>query len=183
MTIPTPSPTSPPPDVDTVRAVRSRAAPVAPVAAANGSVVIAGANTSTGRLVAGLAVKAFGGENVTLIVNKDAQSMYWPEEMPTDIVEQRMYAPEAELVKATLTDPRDAGGALAAAEHLLFCAEWGATQMELAEMLLPMTGANLKRAIMLSRVGINRRDKQPFVVGWPAQQYLPCTRATVPSDG
>lgn len=114
--------------------------------------------------MAGLAVKAFGGENVTLIVNKDAQSTYWPEDMPTDIVEQRMYAPEAELVKATLVDPRDAAAAVAAAHHLIFCAEWGAAQSELAEVLLPHAGDNLKRCVMLSRVGLNRRDKLPFVV-------------------
>jgi len=74
---------------------------------------------------------------VTLIVNKDAQASYWPEDMPTEIAEQRMYAPEAELVKATLVDPRDAGDALATAEVLIFCAEWGASQLELAEALLP----------------------------------------------
>uniref|UniRef100_A0A7S0XBD2 NAD(P)-binding domain-containing protein n=1 Tax=Mantoniella antarctica TaxID=81844 RepID=A0A7S0XBD2_9CHLO len=144
-----------------VRALRSPAAVC--VASAAGSVVIAGSTTSTGRLVAGLAVKAFGGENVTLIVNKDAQASYWPEDMPTEIAEQRMYAPEAELVKATLVDPRDAGDALATAEVLIFCAEWGASQLELAEALLPRASANLKRAVMLSRVGINRRDKVPFV--------------------
>ena len=100
---------------------------------------------------------------MTLVVNKDAQASYWPEDMPTDIVEQRMYAPEDELVKATLVDPRDAGTALASANQLIFCAEWGATQLELAETLLPQAGANLKRCVMLSRVGINRRDKAPFV--------------------
>jgi len=41
-----------------VRAIRSPAAIC--VASAAGSVVIAGSTTSTGRLVAGLAVKAFG---------------------------------------------------------------------------------------------------------------------------
>ena len=146
-----------------MRAVRSRAA-VAPVtASASGKVVVAGATTSTGRLVAGLAVSAFGGENVTLIVNKDAQSTYWPEDMPTDIVEQRMYAKEDELVKATLVDPRDANAAMSAADQVIFCAEWGATQLELVETLLPSVGANLKRCVMLSRVGVNRRDKAPFV--------------------
>jgi hypothetical protein len=127
-------------------------------------VVIAGATTSTGRLAAGLACSAFGGANVTLIVNKDAQASYWPEGMPTEVAEQRMYATEAELVKATLVDPRDATPALAAATTLVFCAEWGATAAELAEALLPQAGANLKRCVMLSRVGINRRDKVPFVV-------------------
>lgn len=147
-----------------VRAVRSRSAAAPVVAAVDGPVVIAGATTPTGRLVAGLAVKKFGGENVTLIVNKDAQSTYWPEDMPTDIVEKRMYAPEDELVKANLMDPRDAKDAVAGAAHLIFCAEWGATQKELAEELLPMVGDKLKRVVMLSRVGINRRDKVPFVV-------------------
>ena len=70
-------------------------------AAAEGKIVVAGATTSTGRLVAGLAVTAFGGENVVLVVNKDAQAGYWPEDMPEDIVEKRMYAPAADLVKAT----------------------------------------------------------------------------------
>ena len=84
--------------------------------------VIAGATTSTGRLVAGLAAKALGGENVVLLVNQDAQKSYWPEDMPEDIVEQRMYAPVDELVKATLVDPRDAGDALWKCSHLIFAA-------------------------------------------------------------
>ena len=126
-------------------------------------IVIAGATTSTGRLVAGLAVKAFGGENVVLVVNKDAQKTYWPEDMPEDIVEQRMYAPADQLVKVTLVDPRDAADALGKCSSVIFCAEWGATQAELAETLTPLLGPNCKRAVMLSRVGINRKDKVPFV--------------------
>ena len=125
--------------------------------------MVAGATTFTGRLVAGLAVSAFGGENVTLVVKKDAQSTYWPEDMPTEVVEQRMYAKEDELVKTTMVDPRDASAAMSAADHVIFCAEWGATQLELVEMLIPLAGANLKRVVMLSRVGVNRRDKPPFV--------------------
>ena len=142
-----------------------RAARVTRAAAAGGPVVIAGATTSTGRLVAGLAVKALGGENVVLLVNQDAQKSYWPEDMPEDIVEQRMYAPADELVKATLVDPRDAGDALGKCSNLIFAAEWGATQAELAAALVPMLDSNpgFQRAVMLSRVGINRRDKVPFV--------------------
>ena len=142
-----------------------RAARVPRAAAAAGPVVIAGATTSTGRLVAGLAVKALGGENVVLLGNQDAQKAYWPEDMPEDIVEQRMYAPADELVKATLVDPRDAGDALGKCSHLIFAAEWGATQAELAATLVPMLDSNpgFERAVMLSRVGINRRDKMPFV--------------------
>ena len=132
-------------------------------AAAEGKIVVAGATTSTGRLVAGLAVTAFGGENVVLVVNKDAQAGYWPEDMPEDNVEKRMYAPAADLVKATLVDPRDAAPHVAECARVIFCAEWGATQTELASALLPHVGAACERAVMLSRVGVNRRDKPPFV--------------------
>ena len=83
--------------------------------------------------------------------------------MPDDVVEKRMYAPAPELVKAKLVDPRDAGDALKAAKQVVFCAEWGATQAELAEQLLPFVGSDAKRVVMLSRVGINRREKAPFV--------------------
>ena len=105
-------------------------------------------------------MKALGGENVVLLVNQDAQKSYWPEDMPEDIVEQRMYAPADELVKATLVDPRDAGDALGKCSNLIFAAEWGATQAELAAALVPMLDSNpgFQRAVMLSRVGINRRD-------------------------
>ena len=100
-----------------------------------------------------------------LVVSKDAQGSYWPEDMPDDIVEQRLYAPADELVKAKLVDPRDAAGVLSKCSHLIFAAEWGATQAELVETLCPMleSNANFKRAILLSRVGVNRRDKVPFV--------------------
>eukprot|EP00227_Mantoniella_beaufortii_P010004 CAMPEP_0197583848 /NCGR_PEP_ID=MMETSP1326-20131121/6632_1 /TAXON_ID=1155430 /ORGANISM="Genus nov. species nov., Strain RCC2288" /LENGTH=365 /DNA_ID=CAMNT_0043148125 /DNA_START=46 /DNA_END=1143 /DNA_ORIENTATION=+ len=136
---------------------------VVTAASAEGSVVVAGATTSTGRLVAGLCAKAFGGDNVTLIVNKDAQADYWPTGMPDDIAEKRMYAPASELLKAKLVDPRDAAPALASAKHVILCAEWGATQSDLVEALLSNVGSGLKRVVLLSRVGINRRDKNPFV--------------------
>ena len=125
-------------------------------------VVVAGATTSTGRLVASLAVKKYGGANVVLVVNKDAQKTYWPEDMPEDVVEQRMFAPADELVKCVLVDPREAADALGKCSSVIFCAEWGATQAELATALTPLLGSNCGRAVMLSRVGINRRDKAPF---------------------
>ncbi len=94
-------------------------------------------------------------------MNQDAQEGYWPEDMPDDIVEKRMYAPAPELVKSKLVDPRSAGDALKSAKQVVFCAEWGATQAELAEELLPSVGSGT-RVVMLSRVGINRKDKVPF---------------------
>ena len=96
-----------------------------------------------------------------LVVNKDAQSSYWPEDMPDEIVEKRMYAPAAELVKATLVDPRDAADAVSQCSQLIFCAEWGLTQAELVETLLASVGPGLRRVVMLSRVGVNRRDLAP----------------------
>jgi|TARA_B100001142_G_scaffold227750_1_gene225851 hypothetical protein len=126
-------------------------------------VLIAGATTPTGRLVASLAVRTFGGDNVTLVVSQDKQSDYWPDDMPDDVVEQRMFATAQELIKATLVDPRDAGDAMKAATNVIFAAEWGATQNELAEALLARAeGEKLRRVVMLSRVGVNRRDKVPF---------------------
>ena len=94
-------------------------------------------------------------------MNQDAQEGYWPDDMPDDIVEKRMYAPAPELVKSKLVDPRSAGDALKSAKQVVFCAEWGATQAELAEELLPSVGSGT-RVVMLSRVGINRKDKVPF---------------------
>jgi hypothetical protein len=40
--------------------------------------------------------------------NKEAQAGYWPEDMPEDIIEARLYAPAGELVRATLVAPCDA---------------------------------------------------------------------------
>lgn len=159
----TPGPRLTRPRPPSIAAREPRAALTTRAAATDGTVVIAGATTPTGRLVAGLAVKAFGGENVVLVVNKDAQSSYWPEDMPDEIVEKRMYAPAAELVKATLVDPRDAADAVSQCSQLIFCAEWGLTQAELVETLLASVGPGLRRVVMLSRVGVNRRDKPPFV--------------------
>ena len=136
----TPGPRLTRPRPPSIAAREPRAALTTRAAATDGTVVIAGATTPTGRLVAGLAVKAFGGENVVLVVNKDAQSSYWPEDMPDEIVEKRMYAPAAELVKATLVDPRDAADAVSQCSQLIFCAEWGLTQAELVETLLASVG-------------------------------------------
>ena len=56
-----------------------------------------------------------------------------------------MYAPAADLVKATLVDPRDAAPHVAECARVIFCAEWGATQTELASALLPHVGAACAR--------------------------------------
>jgi hypothetical protein len=151
--------------------------------------LIAGANTSTGRLIAGMLAKRFGGDGLTLSVRPgefglDATN-YVPEDMPDDIFEQRFGAPAAEVKKCAIVDETNADAlrsAMETADVVIIAHEGGPAAAAAAAEVRAARRA--KRVVALSRVGINRRDERPFnEQNKPTQKRVQVGQLSLPIGG
>jgi hypothetical protein len=151
--------------------------------------LIAGANTSTGRLIAGMLAKRFGGDGLTLTVRPgefglDATN-YVPEDMPDDIFEQRFGAPAAEVKKCAIVDETNADAlrsAMETADVVIIAHEGGPAAAAVAAEV--QAARKAKRVVALSRVGINRRDERPFnEQNKPTQKRVQVGQLSLPIGG
>ena len=169
--------------------MQRRRAGTTSVRASSQRTLIAGANTSTGRLIAGMLARRFGGDGLTLSVRPGEfgldETNYFPEDMPDDIFEQRFGAPAAEVKKCAIVDETDAKAlrsAMETANVVIIAHEGGPAAAAAAAEVRSATKA--KRVVALSRVGINRRDERPFnEQNKPTQKRVQLGQLSLPIGG
>ena len=133
---------------------------------------LVGQETSTGKLVMGLSAGRGNNNNNTISVvfgEKMENSETMTEGMDAQTFEKRFYCTKEQFAKiSTFASERSAStvSASSTTTTYIFCHESGAKQMkamkDLKAMKIVNSGEVDDKCVLLSRVGINRKEKAPF---------------------
>jgi hypothetical protein len=156
---------------------------VASSSASSARVCVVGARSLTGRLIAGMLARR-GGDGVALVV-EDADS-YVPRDMPEDVFERRFGTSAAAMMKCALVNENDDEAverAMRASDVVIVAHESGA-RSEAAAASVRRGATKAKRVVALSRVGVNRRDENPFKEqNRPVQKMVKVGQMNLPIGG
>lgn len=140
-------------------------------------VVILGGGLQTGRLLAGMFVEKLGGARV-LTLAEDPSEYVVPDGVSVEAFATRFGTTAEEFAKMKVAAEAEAGAeALAEADVVVVAHESGGKASRAAAMVRAGVTRATTRVVVLSRVGVNRRDKKPF-----AEQNKP-VRKTVQVGG
>ena len=138
----------------------------------NVNIALVGQETSTGKLVMGLSAGRGNNNNNTISVvfgEKMENSETMTEGMDAQTFEKRFYCTKEQFAKiSTFASERSAStvSASSTTTTYIFCHESGAKQMkamkDLKAMKIVNSGEVDDKCVLLSRVGINRKEKAPF---------------------
>ncbi len=137
----------------------------------NVNIALVGQETSTGKLVMGLSAGRGNNNNNTISVvfgEKMENSETMKEGMDAQTFEKRFYCTKEQFAKiSTFASERSAStSASSTTTTYIFCHESGAKQMkamkDLKAMKIVNSGEVDDKCVLLSRVGINRKEKAPF---------------------
>tara|TARA_B110000003_G_scaffold254082_1_gene269811 strand:- start:306 stop:1436 length:1131 start_codon:yes stop_codon:yes gene_type:complete len=138
----------------------------------NVNIALVGQETSTGKLVMGLSAGRGNNNNNTISVvfgEKMENSETMTEGMDEQTFEKRFYCTKEQFAKiSTFASERSAStvSASSTTTTYIFCHESGAKQMkamkDLKAMKIVNSGEVDDKCVLLSRVGINRKEKAPF---------------------
>ena len=133
-------------------------------------IALVGQETSTGKLVMGLSAGRGKNNNTISVVfgEKMENSETMTEGMDEQTFEKRFYCTKEQFAKiSTFASERSAStSASSTTTTYIFCHESGAKQMkamkDLKAMKIVNSGEVVDKCVLLSRVGINRKEKAPF---------------------
>ena len=138
----------------------------------NVNIALVGQETSTGKLVMGLSAGRGKNNNNTISVvfgEKMENSETMTEGMDAQTFEKRFYCTKEQFAKiSTFASERSAStvSVSSTTTTYIFCHESGAKQMkamkDLKAMKIVNSGEVDDKCVLLSRVGINRKEKAPF---------------------
>ena len=137
----------------------------------NVNIALVGQETSTGKLVMGLSAGRGKNNNTISVVfgEKMENSETMTEGMDEQTFEKRFYCTKEQFAKiSTFASERSAStvSASSTTTTYIFCHESGAKQMkamkDLKAMKIVNSGEVDDKCVLLSRVGINRKEKAPF---------------------
>ena len=137
----------------------------------NVNIALVGQETSTGKLVMGLSAGRGNNNNTISVVfgEKMENSETMTEGMDAQTFEKRFYCTKEQFAKiSTFASERSAStvSASSTTTTYIFCHESGAKQMkamkDLKAMKIVNSGEVDDKCVLLSRVGINRKEKAPF---------------------
>ena len=137
----------------------------------NVNIALVGQETSTGKLVMGLSAgRGNNNNNNTISVvfgEKMENSETMTEGMDAQTFEKRFYCTKEQFAKiSTFASERSASTSASSTTTYIFCHESGAKQMkamkDLKAMKIVNSGEVDDKCVLLSRVGINRKEKAPF---------------------
>ena len=125
-----------------------------------------GQETSTGKLVMGLSAGRRKNNTISVVFGEKMEnSETMTEGMDEQTFEKRFYCTKEQFAKiSTFTSERSASTTASTTTTYIFCHESGAKQMKAMKDLKAMkfVNNNNNKCVLLSRVGINRKEKAPF---------------------
>ena len=137
----------------------------------NVNIALVGQETSTGKLVMGLSAgrpRNGSSTNISVVFGEKMEnSETMTEGMDEQTFEKRFYCTKEQFAKiSTFASERSASTSASSTTTYIFCHESGAKQMKAMKALKAMKIVNSgevdDKCVLLSRVGINRKEKAPF---------------------
>lgn len=137
----------------------------------NVNIALVGQETSTGKLVMGLSAgrpRNGSSTNISVVFGEKMEnSETMTEGMDEQTFEKRFYCTKEQFAKiSTFASERSASTSASSTTTYIFCHESGAKQMkamkDLKAMKIVNSGEVDDKCVLLSRVGINRKEKAPF---------------------